>query len=107
MQRLFSTFPRGLPGAGLLLLRLVVGILSIANGAKTLHHGPSTETILHVLAADAGALLLTGLWTPIAGALVAVVELWFAFLQPGPVASHSAGILRCRPGFDRTRRLVA
>ena len=36
-----------------------------------------------MLAADAGALLLTGLWTPIAGALVAVFELWFAFLQPG------------------------
>jgi len=89
VQRLFSTFPRGLPGAGLLILRLVVGIRLIFNGAKTLQGGPSIETaILHVLTAGAGALLLAGLWTPIAGALVAIVALWFAFLHPGDLWGH-------------------
>ena len=89
MQRLFTTFARGLPGAGLLILRLVVGIRLIVIGVKTLQGGPSIETaILHVLAAGAGVLLLAGLWTPMAGALVAVVELWFAFLQPGDLWLH-------------------
>jgi hypothetical protein len=83
VQRLFSTFPRGLPGAGLLLLRLVAGILSIDTGAKTLHHGPSTQTIPHLLAAGAGVLLLTGLWTPISGAVLALVELWIGLSQRG------------------------
>jgi len=36
-----------------------------------------------VPATGAAILLLTGLWTPIAGALVAVLELWAAFSQPG------------------------
>jgi len=36
-----------------------------------------------VLAICLGILLLTGLWTPIAGALVAIIELWAAFSLPG------------------------
>ena len=39
--------------------------------------------ILHVLAIGAGILLMAGLWTPIVGVLVAVIELWNAFSQPG------------------------
>jgi putative oxidoreductase len=34
--------------------------------------------ILEVIAASAGIFLLVGLWTPIAGAVVAVTELWIA-----------------------------
>jgi putative oxidoreductase len=33
----------------------------------------------HVLATGAGVLLLAGLWTPIAGVLVALFALWSAF----------------------------
>ena len=36
-----------------------------------------------MLAAGAGILLLAGLWTPIAGTLVAIIELWSIFSQPG------------------------
>jgi len=46
VRRLFSTFARGWPGVGLLVLRLVAG-----------------------------------LWTPIAGSLVAASGIWFAATQ--------------------------
>ena len=39
--------------------------------------------MLHGLETGAGLLLLAGLWTPIAGALVAVIELSNTFSQPG------------------------
>jgi len=41
--------------------------------------GPHRESaILQVIAAIAGIFLLAGLWTPIAGALVTLTELWIA-----------------------------
>ena len=36
-----------------------------------------------VIAACAGILLLAGLWTPIAGAITALIELWNVTSQPG------------------------
>lgn len=39
-------------------------------------------TVLSVLTTAAGLLLLAGLWTPIAGTLVAVIETWKIFLIP-------------------------
>ena len=36
-----------------------------------------------VLGAALGVLLLAGLWTPLAGAVTAVVEAWIAFSYPG------------------------
>jgi putative oxidoreductase len=39
--------------------------------------------IPHLLGAGAGILLLAGLWTPIAGALVMVIELLNVFSQAG------------------------
>ena len=72
-------FPNGLPGAGLLLLRLVVGILLIRNGIIMLIAAPQLQTILlQSIALAAGLLLLAGLWTPLAGILVVLIELWFA-----------------------------
>jgi putative oxidoreductase len=38
--------------------------------------------VLSVLAVGAGLLLLAGLWTPLAGTLVAVIEVWNIFLLP-------------------------
>ena len=65
-------------------MRLVAGIALVVHGVTTVRGetaiGPA---ILQVLAAGAGILLLAGLWTPIAGALVAVIALWNAFSQPG------------------------
>ena len=84
MLRLFSSFARGVPGTGLLFMRLVAGIASVARGVAMLCSGPKLgPAILQVLTAGAGLLLLAGLWTPIAGALLAVLYIWDIFLHPG------------------------
>ena len=84
VQRLFSTFADGWPGTGLLLLRLVVGITLIDRGiARAWTDPPIQPTVLSVLTIGAGLLLLAGLWTPIVGMLVAVIEIWKMFLLPG------------------------
>ncbi len=80
MQRLFSTFPCGLPGAGLVLLRAAAAIPLVYAGLRTI--ASSTPVPLEVVTAGAAVLLLIGLWTPIAGALIAVAELGLAVLHP-------------------------
>ena len=84
MRRLFSSFARGWPGTGLLLMRLVVSLVLANQTVASLQHGgPMEPRALSTLAAGAGILLLAGLWTPIAGTAVAVISLWNAFAQPG------------------------
>ncbi len=80
MQRLFSTFPCGLPGAGLILLRAAVAIPLLYAGWLTV--ASSSPVILEAVTAGAAILLLIGLWTPLAGALVAVAELVLAVQHP-------------------------
>jgi putative oxidoreductase len=89
LQRLFSMFPNGWPGAALLLLRLVAGILMIYDGVLALRTGPDPPTtILQSLTIGAGTLLILGLWTPIAGTLVILVEVCFVFLGTTQVRSN-------------------
>ena len=77
LQRLFSMFPNGLPGAGLLLLRLVCGGLVIAAAIATFAEKLQAQSlILQSLACAAALLLLAGLWTPVAGTAIAILELW-------------------------------
>ena len=79
MQRLYSMFPNGWPGRGLLLLRLVIGCFLIHDGIVGLMGPPQRESIaLQVIAAIAAIFLLIGLWTPIAGAIVTLTELLIA-----------------------------
>jgi hypothetical protein len=76
MRRLFSTFSSGPPGLGLLLLRLIAGATLIVPWMQ-FHNGASLEAITpHLIAAVGGLLLLVGLWTPVAGVIVAITELW-------------------------------
>ncbi len=114
MQRLFSTFPNGWPGSGLLLLRLAVGIALISFGISGFL-AASGEPV--ALARDsieaAGAIfLILGLWTPAAGALIALDELWIALSllsspSGGPPDGHwnhvflavlTAGVAMLGPG---------
>jgi len=89
VRRLFSTFASGWPGIGLLLMRLVSGITLIQDGAVALCGGlPLALAIRSVAAAGGGIFLLAGLCTPIAGGLVAVIELWDAFSQSGDFSTH-------------------
>jgi len=69
-------------------MRLVAGIALVLEGVMSLRGGTAIgAAILHVLGAVAGILLLGGLWTPIAGVLVAILALWQAFSHPGNPSS--------------------
>jgi putative oxidoreductase len=84
LRRLFSTFAHGWPGAAVLLLRLVTGIAIIDRGVAGLWSWPPIHLALPcALAISAGILLIVGLWTPIAGTIIAAVEVWKVFSQPG------------------------
>ncbi len=80
MQRLFSTFPNSWPGIGLLLQRVVTATLLFCSGFWHLRE-PSDSTLIlpHLIGVGAGILLLLGLWTPVSGTLIAVVEVWVAY----------------------------
>ena len=80
MQRLFSTFPGGLRGVGLALLRAAAAIPLVYAGLLTV--ASSSPVRLEVVTAGAAILLLVGVWTPLAGALIAVAELGLAVLHP-------------------------
>jgi putative oxidoreductase len=80
LQRLFSTFASGWPGVGLLLLRLLTGVALIHFGiAGVLAAPPLTTVALQIIGVGAGILLLVGLWTPVAGTLVAIVKVSIVF----------------------------
>ena len=84
MQRLFSSFADGWPGAGLLLLRLVIGGGLLYGGIVSARSAFDTEQMVPPLLATAfGAMLVVGLFTPFAGIMVAAVEVWIAFSHPG------------------------
>ena len=89
MQRLFSTFPEGWPGTGLVFLRAITAIPLAQRGiAGELMATLSAVVVLQLVAAGAGVLLLIGLWTPIAGVLMAVAELGLAFSRPADPWMH-------------------
>ena len=84
LQRLFSTFADGWPGLGLLLQRLLTGTILLYCGIT--HLGKASQFVPitpHVIGAGTGILLLVGLWTPVGGALVTIVELWIVLLRVG------------------------
>lgn len=79
MQRLFSTFASGWPGVGLLLQRALAAILLVRFGIlEFIGTSFSPSMIPQILSACIGMLLLVGLWTPVVGSLIAVIELWIA-----------------------------
>ena len=89
MRRLFSTFARGAPGVGLLLMRVAAGGGLLFRAVALLAAGPPVAVaVVDVLAAGIGILLLVGLWTPVVGILAAVVAAWCAYLNPGAVGFY-------------------
>lgn len=73
-------FPSGWPGKGLLVLRLLAGILLIHDGFFSLLKVSQWEgLLLQSMIVVAGMALLLGFCTPIAGIVVAILELWIAY----------------------------
>jgi uncharacterized membrane protein YphA (DoxX/SURF4 family) len=123
LHRLFSAFPAGLPGAGLLLLRVVVGAALGGHGVLCLVSADRV-TLVVVLSTTllllCGAGLLIGFLTPIVSLLAGVESLgiafsWFPFhlltpfeskLSLVPIAAISAAIALLGPGaFSLDARL--
>lgn len=107
LQRLFSTFPDGWPGRGLLLLRFGAGVPLVYLGIHCLVEslGEPVAVARGLVQAVGGVLLIAGLWTPVAGAVIATNELWMAFSihfsqqsQHVLLAVVSAGVAMLGPG---------
>jgi hypothetical protein len=93
LQRLFSSFPRGWPGVGLLLLRAAVGVSLAIQGAACFAGGD----LIGVLGILTGAALLIGFLTPFAAPLAALLSLgnalsWFPWSNPDVLGGGPAPI---------------
>ena len=76
MRRLYSTFAGGWPAIGLLLMRLVVGAVVLWDVIPRFWSGPPLHMVaVYALPALAALLLIAGLWTPVAGVVVAATAM--------------------------------
>ena len=106
MRRLYSTFAGGSPGIGLMLMRLMLGFVLVSNADSVLLSSPAIPmTILSVLMAAAAILLIIGLFTPIMGTLVALIESFRLVTLPADwllcllVATSGAALAMLGPGL--------
>jgi len=86
LQRLFSTFPSGWPGVGLLLFRVGLSARLIFLAISDISTNASEPAILapNIIAIAGSFFLLAGLWTPAMGAMVALDEAWIALAIYSP-----------------------
>jgi uncharacterized membrane protein YphA (DoxX/SURF4 family) len=77
----------------LLLLRLVVGSVLVMRATSTLWGDPPLYIVVTSASlATSGLLLIAGLWTPVAGAAIAVVEIArMLTMAPDPLVEVMAG----------------
>jgi hypothetical protein len=88
-------------------MRLVVGSALVVRASPTLWGAPpvSMTTIASACLAGSGILLIPGLWTPIAGALVALVAIWQILTLAGDpwisllAGTIGGGLAMVGPGF--------
>jgi len=90
LQRLFSSFPRGWPGVGLLLLRMAEGVsLAVHGGACLAGEEPGTWVLMAgLLEILVGTALLIGFLTPLAAVLAGFACLGMAL---PPLTSNGFG----------------
>lgn len=68
-------------------MRLVAAIAFISYGINRFPGEPQIDLVRHLLAIAVGILLFAGLWTPLAGTLAVLLEVWHAF-SSHPTALH-------------------
>jgi putative oxidoreductase len=81
VQRLFSNFANGWPGRGLLFQRALTAAVLTHCVVSRLTEGSWFAALPELIAAGLGIFILVGLWTPLAGTLVALTEVWILFLR--------------------------
>ena len=107
LRRLYSTFAGGWPGIGLLVMRLVVGAVLLWNAGPMLWGDPSHMTLASAPLAMLGLLLVAGLWTPVVGAVVAVIQISQILRRRRTSIGRPVGRNHCcRSGDARTGPLV-
>ena len=106
MRRLYSNFAGGWPGIGLMLMRFVAGIALVNSAGSALLSSPAIPVrILSVLLGGAAILLIIGLYTPIVGTAVAVIESFRLLTIPADklvyllVATFGAALAMLGPGL--------
>ena len=88
-------------------MRVVVGSVLIARAGLRLWSDlpPMNVTIPAVLLMGAGLLLIAGLWTPIVGASIALIEIWKMLTVAGDkwvwllLGTAAAALAMLGPGF--------
>jgi putative oxidoreductase len=105
LQRLFSAFPNSWPGSALLLQRAVTATVLFCLMLGHLREAlQSTPIFPHLIGAGAGIFLFLGLWTPVCGALITIIEVWIAFsyadgcVIPIMLATSGATLAMIGPG---------
>lgn len=89
MGRLLFTFADGWPGAGLLFMRLILGIFLVYRGIEALQGRPSSgHHVVCAIAVIAALFLLVGFRTSLAGFVLAATEVWMAVALPGDPWVH-------------------
>jgi len=106
LRRLYSTFAGGWPGLGLILMRLVVGLALVSSAGSALLSSPAIPmTLVSVFLAAAAILLIIGLFTPIVGTPVALIESCRLLIIPADrlvyllVATFGAALAMLGPGL--------
>jgi hypothetical protein len=100
LQRLFSGFPGGWRGVGLLLLRSVVGAWMMFQGASSIDSVGEKSLLAYAtgaLAALSGVLLLIGFLTPVVSVVAFAWSLRVSWLSLTTVGIFDAGPI-LRPG---------
>jgi hypothetical protein len=96
LQRIFSTFPAGWPGAGLLLLRTTLGLTLVTQSAGYFvnwHDLGSLTRLVALLAGVSGVSLSVGYVTPFAGVVGGVVTVNSAMSYPSLFDTRLATVL--------------
>jgi hypothetical protein len=99
LRQLYSTFPGSLPGAGLLLLRITIGVGLLIHAFSWLIEPQTAKNGMWapgLLALVIGISFLLGFLTPLAGSISALASITIRLLHPEWSASMT-GLLGVSP----------